>query len=567
MSEEWRAPGETPTILLVDDRKQNLLALEALLEPLGYELIAASSGEEALRHLLTSEIAVILLDVRMPGMDGFETAARIKERERTADIPILFLTAEPADVQQVVRAFSSGAVDFLSKPVDEWLLRAKVQVFVELAQKTRLLRRESELLAKRLDDQYATEARRLRRLADAAVVINSTQSLPEMLHVINESAREVIGAHEAETVITAVASAAPPELSRSYSAKYQAWAAEGRSADMAPIYSMVLGENQPVRMTKEQIATSLSARGLFGIAPGHPFLEGWLAVPVIGRSGEALGIIQVADKVDADFTEGDEVVLVQLAQLAAVAIENARRFEQEHRIAQVLQRSLLPQTLPRIAGLELAAHYEAGGGGTQVGGDWYDVFTVPEGRVALVLGDVAGHGARAAAVMGQLRTALRAYALRGAPPADVIAQLDAFLQDTDSGDLATVVIVLLDVGTGALEVVRAGHLPPLVAPPGEPGAYVESDPDPPLGVVAAARYSTVRTTLEPGAILVLYSDGLVETRSESLEDGLSRLAGALTGDVADLNATCAAIVADVAQQDREDDVTILLARLTRPAAG
>jgi CheY-like chemotaxis protein len=145
-------PGETAParILLVDDRPENLLALEAILVSLGQTLVRASSGEEALKALLADDYAVILLDVQMPGMDGFETAAHIKRRERTRDIPIIFLTAISREPQHAFRGYSAGAVDYLAKPFDPWVLRAKVQVFVELYLKNRQLREQSELLRRQL---------------------------------------------------------------------------------------------------------------------------------------------------------------------------------------------------------------------------------------------------------------------------------------------------------------------------------------------------------------------------------------------------------------------------------
>ena len=134
---------ERATLLLVDDRADNLLALEAALEPLGHRLVRARSGEEALKHLLTEEVAVIVLDVQMPGMDGFATATEIKQRERTRDIPIIFLTAISRDEQHRLQGYATGAVDYLFKPVEPDLLRAKVEVFVELHLKNRLLARKS----------------------------------------------------------------------------------------------------------------------------------------------------------------------------------------------------------------------------------------------------------------------------------------------------------------------------------------------------------------------------------------------------------------------------------------
>ena len=136
-------------ILLVDDRPENLLALEAILQGLGHELLKARSGEEALKVLLVEDVALLLLDVQMPGMDGFETAAHVKKRERTRDIPILFLTAI-GDAHQAFRGYAAGAVDYLSKPFDPWVLKAKVSVFVELYERRAELAAQAESLRQQL---------------------------------------------------------------------------------------------------------------------------------------------------------------------------------------------------------------------------------------------------------------------------------------------------------------------------------------------------------------------------------------------------------------------------------
>ncbi|HMC51295.1 MAG TPA: ATP-binding protein [Acidimicrobiales bacterium] len=138
---------DRPAVLLVDDRTENLMALEAVLAPLDVTILQAGSGDDALRHLLSRDVSVILLDVQMPNLDGFETAARIKERERTRDTPIIFLTAISAEHEHVLRGYSTGALDYLSKPVDPDILRAKVSAFVELDSKTRQLERQGEALA------------------------------------------------------------------------------------------------------------------------------------------------------------------------------------------------------------------------------------------------------------------------------------------------------------------------------------------------------------------------------------------------------------------------------------
>jgi len=144
--------GPTPArILLVDDREENLLALEAILGGLGHELIRATSGPQALKHLLVDDVSLILLDVQMPEMDGYETAAHIKGRTRTQDIPIIFLTAIDREAHQAYRGYAAGAVDFLAKPFDPWVLRAKVEVFVGLQQERQRLLRRTQDLERRLD--------------------------------------------------------------------------------------------------------------------------------------------------------------------------------------------------------------------------------------------------------------------------------------------------------------------------------------------------------------------------------------------------------------------------------
>lgn len=159
------APGGAK-ILLVDDRPENLLALEAILSGLGHDLVKASSGEEALKRLLADDVAVILLDVQMPGMDGFETASHIKQRERTRDIPILFLTAIDGAAHQAFRGYAAGAVDYLAKPFDPWVLRAKVAVFVELHERRRQLEAQTERLR---GEAGLLRSGRLHELSDATV--------------------------------------------------------------------------------------------------------------------------------------------------------------------------------------------------------------------------------------------------------------------------------------------------------------------------------------------------------------------------------------------------------------
>jgi signal transduction histidine kinase len=181
------APAAHAGVLMVDDRPDNLLALEAILQPLELHLVRASSGEDALKSLLHEDFAVILLDVQMPGMDGFETAAHIKQRERTRDIPIIFLTAISREVQHQLRGYDAGAVDYLAKPFEPEVLRAKVAVFVDLWAKNQLLQHQSELLKQRLEERDRAQ----RALAEQAVELErSNAELEQFAHVVSHDLQE-----------------------------------------------------------------------------------------------------------------------------------------------------------------------------------------------------------------------------------------------------------------------------------------------------------------------------------------------------------------------------------------
>ncbi len=196
--------AEKAKILLVDDRAENLVALEAILSSLNQTLVPARSGDAALKALLSDEFAVILLDVLMPGMDGFETAALIKRRPKTRDVPIIFLTARNAEPDYAFRSYSAGAVDYIAKPFDPWVLRAKVSVFVDLYTKNRQLRDQATMLRAQLGDSLAAAeaaragtdpvlaelSARLAAVEDMVTVLSGqTEAAPDL--VIAESVRQL----------------------------------------------------------------------------------------------------------------------------------------------------------------------------------------------------------------------------------------------------------------------------------------------------------------------------------------------------------------------------------------
>jgi PAS domain S-box-containing protein len=240
-------------------------------------------------------------------------------------------------------------------------------------------------------------------------------------------------------------------------------------------------------------------------------------------------------------------------------------YEREHTIAETLQRSLLPERLPRIEGLEIAARYLPAGHGAAVGGDWYDALERADGRVGLVVGDVVGHGLRAAAIMGQLRNAFRAYGLAEASPAEVMARVNRLVMSGEEDAMATVLYLVLDRETGEVSFASAGHPPPLVLA-ADGARFLEGGRSVPVGAAEPGIFREATAVLPPGASLLLYTDGLVERRDTPLEQRLDELAEAARSGEENLEALCDSVLAGVlGEQVPSDDVALLAVR-PRPVA-
>ena len=279
--------------------------------------------------------------------------------------------------------------------------------------------------------------------------------------------------------------------------------------------------------------------------------------------GAVLGVLHVGTVHDRVFTVEDAALLQLAADRAVTAVQSLRSRE-DHAAAVALQRSLVPSALPRVRGAEIAARYVPGSG--HVGGDWYDAFVLPSGELGMVVGDVAGSGLSAAVIMGRIRSALRAYALEFPGPADVLRKLDRKMQYFEEGDvMATVSYAVLDTDSGQLAISSAGHLPPVIAAPGQRGAMAEIAVDPPIGVADAARRQVTTLALAPGAVLCLFTDGLVERRDEPIDDGITRLCQTVTpGPPWDV---CVSVMqALVGRQYPGDDIALLVLRWLREQA-
>jgi serine phosphatase RsbU (regulator of sigma subunit) len=286
-----------------------------------------------------------------------------------------------------------------------------------------------------------------------------------------------------------------------------------------------------------------------------------MGVP-LATGGRALGVLHVGSLAPRQFTAQDTELLQLAAERAAMAVQSITA-RADRAAVTALQRSLVPSAPPVIDGVEIATRYVAGRG--VVGGDWYDVFTLPTGQLGLVMGDVAGSGLLAAVIMGRVRSTLRAYALDSANPAEVLARLDAGMQQFEPDALATVLYAVADPGLDRVCVSSAGHLPPVTAAPGQPAELADVAADLMIGVAPGAQRRVSTLTLPPGGLLCLYTDGLVERRDEPLDTGLDRLCQAVSAQPP--QAACHAVMsALVGREPARDDIALLMIRRP-PSAG
>jgi PAS domain S-box-containing protein len=652
-------------ILVVDDQPESLVALRTVLEPIGREVVTAPSGEEALKHLLHEDFAVIVMDVRMPGLNGFETVELIKRRERHEDTAIIFLTAGDADAEQVTRGYSAGAVDYMLKPVDPDMLRSKVAMLLELQQKSAELRASEErfraafegapigmglstvngrwlevndalcellgrpqtqLLRQPLWDlvhpsDRETERDAVRRLLRDRPLFDQSEKRfmrpdGEVVHAMvsvsltadsndrpqgyiwqvvdvteqRRAEQERAARAEAEAVVQTigklqqVTEAALTHLeldelldvlvervSEVFSAdivrillrdreeehRFSVGAASGLDAER--------GSDVDISSALGEVVERARAVTLSDLPPGT--LDGALetagvtsvmASPLLVK-GKVAGVVEVGSTGARRFTLEDESLLMLMADRAGLAIVHARAYERELSNVEMLQRSLLPQRLPDIGGIQVSAVYMPGG--ADVGGDWYDAIPLECGRVGVAMGDVVGHGIGAASLMGQLRHAMRAYAVEGHSPAGVLDRLAKLVRGLDGGQMATLLYLVMEPDHGTVRFANAGHVPPLVINPDGDAHYLHSAHNPPLGVFDSPEHIETTMELTPGSTIVLYTDGLVEERGVSIDQGLEALRLAASQDACHPDELCERLVESMlAIHSADDDIAVLALR-------
>jgi signal transduction histidine kinase/DNA-binding response OmpR family regulator len=349
---------EKINILMVDDSPTNLLALETILEGPDRNLVRATSGDEALRYLLNDEVAVILLDVYMPGIDGLETAALIRGREKSRDIPIIFLTADSTGNRHIAKGYSLGAVDYILKPVEPDILRSKVAVFVELFKKTEEIKRQAELLHEKNLELENANLERLAMLIELGQQLAAEHDPARVLEKFCDAARDIVGAEHARV---GVISEEWPQLR--YFFRSDSGTGDGARPGVAQADDGVLGtlikERRPLRLS--EIDASLQIADLPAPDTGA---RSFLGAPIF-YSGQVFGWLYLIDKIGADeFSEADERLAVTLSTQVAVAYENARLYTeaQRHTIElqqEIAERKQAEEERARMLVREQAARAEA----------------------------------------------------------------------------------------------------------------------------------------------------------------------------------------------------------------
>lgn len=449
-------------------------------------------------------------------------------------------------IQLSDKATESGEVGEFD-PDDEALLVALAQIASAAIENLELLEME-RLAGERVD----ASARSLKLLSDAGEALAAENlDLGATLRTVTSLAVPVLGdwcgvhlaAEEDGELGLAAHAAADPQLGVAIARAIAGLDVKAALGARSP---------QPHDRLPDPVVAAIE-RALPGRSPG----PGSAVVVPLAARGRPIGTLTLVRVPGPPYAEGEADLALELARRAALAVDNAARYASERETAIVLQRSMLPELQPRARGLLVASRYLPGASGVDVGGDWYDLIDLADHRHGLVVGDVAGRGVAAAAVMGQLRAVVRAYALEGHPPARLLTQLDRFVDAQRMTPFVTCLYAIVDERARTLTLSSAGHLPPLVLDAG--GArLLPVAPGPPLGT----RYGGYRDEtfeLGAGATVLLYTDGLVEERGRSITEGLERLRVAAGHWHSSPDALCDGVLGELGRLGQQEDDTALLA--------
>ena len=498
-----------------------------------YPADVAGPSEEAVRtrHLVVTESAEELA-TRWPHLAESQVESGL-----SANIAApLLVEGEPVGVLHMAfraaRTFDDSTREFLVT-----MARRCAQAL----ERARLL--EAERAARDHAERLTNRLRRLQLIVDATLAGGSAD---ELIHGLLDKLRDAVGSDtgtilvvdesgEALREFASIGFGEPDDVPVPFGHGFAGGIAASQLPAVVPDVSQI-----------ELVSPYLRQSGIVSLA-GVPLLV----------EGRTVGVLHVGTRGSHGFEREDLLILRLAASRVAAALERARAQELEHRIAETLHRSLLPGALPAAPGIEAAARYVPATLGVTVGGDWYDAFELEDGSIGIAVGDVVGHGVAAAAAMGRLRDVLRAYATDGFGPADTLSRLNKMACREGDDVFATVVYVIVNPGRTDLRMASAGHPPPLLRRPGGLVTRLEDGRSLPIGASAEAVYHQVAIPIEAGSLLVLYTDGLVERRHESIDIGIDRLASCVEAGPSRVAELADTIIDALADPDHRDDVVLV----------
>jgi DNA-binding response OmpR family regulator len=522
-------------ILLVDDNETTRYVFGRWLRRAGFEVAEAGTGAEALDLLATALPELAVLDVNLPDASGFDLLDHIKQRDLA--VPVVHVSATYIEVADRSAGLQRGADAYLVEPVEREELLATVVSLLRYSTARRA--------AERLSGQLTT-------LHAGSVDMHGAGTVEELTAVTARAAARLL----ARRVVIAAYADADGTI---------AVADPSGALTQAPYRAgALLDSAEPGVVARAGVVAAVVIESFRPPADLRPLLSGMEGATVEGiitrhRLGSGVAGLLVEGVLDG---ESDRMLAAQIVRSAAVAVDNIRLYQLERQVALTLQRALLPERSPSVAGLDIATRYMAGGDHNEIGGDFYEVFAIDDRRVGLAIGDVQGHSLEAATVMGELRTSLRAYSIEGLPPAAVVERTNRLFRRFSPNLIATLSFAVLERATRRLTVVNAGHLPILVATPA--GVWWLAGGSTLLGVEGVPPRETV-IQLPPGALIAFVTDGLVERRDRSLDDGLATMVDAVRGPwIADAEAVCQALLerCQPPTGTRIDDIAIMVVRLT-----
>jgi DNA-binding response OmpR family regulator len=521
-------------LLLVDDNETTRYVFGRWLRRAGFDVMEASTGSEAFDILATTLPELAVLDVNLPDASGFDILEYIKRRDMS--VPVVHVSATFIEVGDRSAGLQRGADAYLVEPVEREELLATVVALLRYSTARRA--------AERLSSQLTT-------LHTGSVDMHGATTVGELTAVTARAAARLL-----ERTVAIVAYAENRGTI--------AVAEPSGALDQAPYRPGALLESaEPGLVARAGVVTSVVMPAFVAPADLRPLLgsmEGAPAEAMITRHRLGTGVagLLVGGSLE---TEPDRLLAAQIVRSVAVAVDNLRLYEVERDVALTLQRALLPERSPTVAGLDIATRYVAGGDHTEIGGDFYEAFAIDDDRVGLAIGDVQGHSLEAATVMGDLRTALRAYTIEGLEPAAVVERTNRLFRRFSPNLIATLCFAVLQPASRRLTVVNAGHLPLLVAT--ERGAWWLTGGSTLLGIEGLLPEPTV-VQLPPGALVVFATDGLVERRDRPLDAGLHTMVEATRGPwITDVEATCQALLdrCRPAPGTHIDDIAIMVVRV------